>query len=205
MKKILLFTSLLTLAVGLSTFTVQAKLLSPSPSKSTIIVSSKSPSKVVSKKGAPTPTIVKPSSVVYKKSSPTVKVVRTLPASHIVVKKGGISYYVSAGRYYRHDAGRYIAVAPPIGLRVSVLPVGYVALAGFATALYYYDGVYYQQSGSSYEVVDAPNEVTVSTLPVEADQVTIDGKEYYIYDGKIYSIVLTPDGKAFKVVGNLEN
>ncbi len=192
---------MLTLAVGLSTLTAQAK---PSPSKSTIIVSSKSPSKVVSKKGAPTPTIVKPSSVKYK-NTPTVKVVRTLPASHIVVKKGGISYYVSAGRYYRHDAGRYIAVAPPIGLRVSVLPVGYVALAGLATALYYYDGVYYQQSGSSYEVVEAPNEVTVSTLPIEADQVIIDGKDYYVYGGKIYSIVLTPDGKAFKVVGNLEN
>ncbi len=122
----------------------------------------------------------------------------------MTLRRGGVNFYFSAGRYYRHGPSGYIAVAPPIGLRISVLPVGFVVLNELARTLYYYDGVYYAKSGNEYEVVEAPDEVVVKTLPEETSQVTIDGKEYYVYDSQIYSVVLTPDGKAFKLTGTLD-
>ncbi len=68
---------------------------------------------------------------------------------------------------------------------------------------YYYEGIYYEKSGAEYVVVDAPQDVLVAHLPEDADEITVDGKRYFVYDNIVYSIVTTPDGKRFKVVGDL--
>ncbi len=200
MRQIRVITALLSVAMLLTTVnSVEASKKQATPTKThTKVVTS-------SKVKATKPSVTIPSSkVVYKKPTPTIKATYSLPKSHTVVKRNGINFYISNGKYYRRDANRYIAVAPPIGLRVSVLPVGFVMLTQFATALYYYDGVYYEKSGSAYQVVEAPDEVIVTSLPEETELVTIDDKTYYIYGGNVYSVVYTPDGKVFKLTGNLE-
>ncbi|MFR9603304.1 MAG: DUF6515 family protein [Rikenellaceae bacterium] len=163
--------------------------------------SSKSNSKktVVVKK----PVTVSPSKVVYKSPTPAVKAVRTLPPNTKVVKNKGFEIHIANGFFYRLISGKYVSVKAPVGLRVKTLPLGYALVSILDRAYYYYQGTYYVQANNEYEVVGAPEEIIVPSLPAEAEQITIEGKDYYIYDGMIYSVVLTPDGKAFQVTGEL--
>ncbi len=148
--------------------------------------------------------VVSPSRVVYKKTTPVVKAVRRVPSSAVVVKHNGINIHFHNGLFYRKEPDRYISIVAPIGLRISVLPVGYSLLRLIDRDYYYYEGTYYQEANNGYEVVEAPDDIIVSTLPEEAEQITVDGKEYYLYNGNLYSIVITPDGKAFKMSGQIE-
>lgn len=198
MKKMKFIAVLLTFAICLTPLSDVAAQPKKSPSKGQSPSPSKSPSPSVKKFTA------KPSQVKYVKRGAPTKSVQKLPPSAVTINRGGVSLHFSGGRYYRRGPGGYVAVAPPIGLRIGVLPVGFVVLNTLAATYYYYDGVYYEKSGNEYEVVKAPDDVVVKTLPEETSQVTIDGKEYYVYDSQIYSVVLTPDGKAFKLTGTLE-
>ena len=58
---------------------------------------------------------------------------------------------------------------------------------------------------NAYKVVEAPDNIIVYELPEETEQVEIDGKTFYEYDSTLYKVVTTPEGKGFKVVGNLED
>jgi hypothetical protein len=52
-----------------------------------------------------------------------VVVVAAPPAGAVVVRHGSVAYHRAHGRYYRADRrGRYVAVAPPVGLVVRALP-----------------------------------------------------------------------------------
>ncbi|WP_196892037.1 DUF6515 family protein [Aureivirga marina] len=141
--------------------------------------------------------------VVYRKPTPNVRVVRTLPESTVIIKRNGHRYHYHSGIYYRNINGRYVVVSAPKGIRVKTLPVGYHRIIVLGKPYFYYQGTYYIQSGKEYKVVDAPKEAVIFELPEEAEQVSIDGKNYYEYDGKLYKVVTTPEGKGFKVVGDL--
>ena len=150
-------------------------------------------------------TVVRTSSgVVYKRTTPYVRAVRTIPRTAVVVKRNGLSYHYYNGLYYRYYGGKYVVVTAPLGVRVKVLPVGYRRIVVLGRPYFYYQGTYYIKVGSSYKVVEAPNDIMVYELPEEAEQVVIDEKTYYEYNNKLYKIVITPEGKAFKVVGDLE-
>ncbi len=144
--------------------------------------------------------------VVYHNRRPAVRVVRTLPKTRVVVNYGGVRYYHSRGVYYRYHNGNYIIIAAPIGIRVNVLPIGYRVVVIGARTYYYYEGSYYIkiENTEKYQVVKAPDDAVVKTLPEDVEEVEIDGKKYYQYDQTLYKVVVTPDGKAFKVVGQLE-
>ncbi len=166
---------------------------------STSAQSSKKKSTPTTKKGI----VAQPSKVVYKNPAPSVKAVHKLPSTSITINNKGVNFHASNGRYYRHDGGRYIAVAPPRGMRIRTLPIGYSIVRLLDATYYYYQGVYYAQSGKEYVVVNAPEDIIVATLPEETEQITYEGKDYYIYMSDIYAVVITPDGKAFKKVGEL--
>lgn len=155
---------------------------------------------VVSSKSA---VVISPSRVVYTSKTPTVKVVRTLPPVASVIKYKGVDIYFYNGVFYRKELDKFICIAAPVGLKIKVLPEGYTVVEISGRNYFYYEGTYYLKSNNEYEVVDAPTDVIVSTLPEEAEHITIDGKDYYLYNGKIYSIVITPDGKAFKMTGEI--
>ncbi len=152
----------------------------------------------------PTKKVVPSSRVTYKKSSPIIKAVRSVPPKTVVIKHKGLSFYNHNGLFYRKEPNRYVAIPAPIGLRIAALPLGYTLVKLLNQSYYYYQGTYYRQYRNEYEVVAAPQDIIVSALPEEADQITLDGKDYYLYNGDLYAIVITPNGKAFQMVGNLE-
>lgn len=160
--------------------------------------------RVVVKK--PHRTVVRTTSprVVYKRPTPVVRAVRTLPATAVVIKRNGVRYHYYNGRYYRYNRGRYVIVTAPRGVRIKVLPVGYRRIVIAGKPYFYFQGVYYVSVNNGYKVVEAPDNIIVYELPEEAEQVEIDGKTFYEYDAKLYKVVTTPDGKGFKVVGDLE-
>ena len=145
--------------------------------------------------------------VVYRNPAPAVRVVRTVPRTAVVVNYGGLRYHYSAGVYYRYYNGRYVVVSAPIGLRVRILPVGYRLIYVGPRAYYYYQGSYYikVEGTDEYETVEAPTDAVVHTLPEDTEEVEIDGKTFYEYNGILYKVVTTPEGKAFKVTGKLED
>lgn len=143
--------------------------------------------------------------VVYRRPVPVVRVVRTLPATTVVIKRNGLQYHYYNGLYYRSYNGSYVVVAAPYGVRIKVLPVGYHRIVYLGTPYFYYQGNYYVEVSGSYKTVEAPENIVVSELPEEAEQVDIDGKMYYEYSETLYKVVTTPEGKAFKAVGNLKD
>lgn len=135
-----------------------------------------------------------------------IRVVRALPRAAVAVSFAGTSYYYGAGLYYRYYGGNYVLVPAPIGFRLAVLPVGYSTVWVNGSPYYYFQGNYYQtlEGTAEFVVVTPPKEAVLDTLPEGAQQVEINGNSYYEYGGTLYKVVLVPDGKAFKVVGDLD-
>jgi len=84
--------------------------------------------------------------------------VKVLPKGHHTVVHKGKSYYYSAGRFYRHANGSYVAIAAPIGAIVPVLPGGYVSFGVGINRYFYFQGTYYRHVGSGYEVIEEPEQ-----------------------------------------------
>ncbi|MDY8134310.1 DUF6515 family protein [Aquimarina sp. 2201CG5-10] len=154
----------------------------------------------------PKRTVVRTTSqrVVYRRPVPIVRAVRTLPSTTVVIKRNGIHYHYHRGLYYRYYGGRYVVVTAPIGIRVKILPVGHRTIVLANIPYYYYQGTYYIESNNGYKTIEAPENIIVHELPEDAEQLEIDGKNYFEYGSTLYKVVTTPEGKAFKVVGNLE-
>ncbi len=148
--------------------------------------------------------VISPSRVVYHRPSPVVRAVRTLPHSAITIRKNGVTLYFHAGRYYRPEPGRYVTVSAPVGFRIKTLPIGYKVVRTAGRSYYYYAGTYYIKRDNRYQVVEPPQDIVVYTLPREAELVMIDSKDFYLYNGVIYDIVMTPQGRAFKAVGQMD-
>ncbi|MFI3322649.1 MAG: DUF6515 family protein [Rikenellaceae bacterium] len=148
--------------------------------------------------------VVPSSKITYSKSKTPIKTVRTLPHGASMIKSYGGNLYHHNGKYYRKDVNRYVTVHPPVGLRVNTLPIGYKVLRFFDRLYYYSEGAYYANIGNQYEVVVPPDDIIVDSLPEETEIITIEGRDYYLYNGLVYSVVVTPDGKAFKLDGELE-
>lgn len=102
-----------------------------------------------------------------------------LPDGHRAFDHGGHRYYFANGFWYRPHRSRYIAIAPPIGLRVSFLPWGFrTVLAGGAT-FFVLNDIWYQHIGADYIVVVPPaNAPPVPAAPVLPSS---EGTEVYLY------------------------
>jgi hypothetical protein len=143
--------------------------------------------------------------VVFKRS-PRAVVVRNVPEGYAVCHHRDRDYYANSGRYYEYNNGRYIVVAPPVGLRVNILPIGCIRVAVAAASYFYLNGIFYSNVGdNNYEIVDPPMGAIVYMLPDDAEKVEINDMIYYQYSGTLYRKVYTDNGKAFKVVGKLDD
>lgn len=98
-----------------------------------------------------------------------------IPRNHVVVPYRDTRYYFHGGVWYRPDGIRFIVVAPPIGLTVSLLPPYYTTVWIGGVPYYYADGVYYawRPVERVYEVVEAPREADVVALPPEPEQLFV--------------------------------
>ncbi len=137
------------------------------------------------------------------RKSPRVTVKRDLPGGRIVFRDKDRNYYFHDGRYYDYNNGRYISVVPPIGFRVRNLPFGFREFVNSTRTYFYFGGLFYILLNNEYEIVDPPVGAIVYDLPDDADRVQIEGRTYYQYNGTLYRRVVTPNGRAFKVVGKL--
>lgn len=133
------------------------------------------------------------------------KVVKKLPAKKSTVKHAGISYYASAGKYYRKLGTKYLMVTAPIGLRVAALPVGRIVFHFNNHPYYCYDGAIYSAvSNNEYEVVTPEVGMVVPQLPeVNVREVSIDDKIYFEFDNILYKQIPTQDGLQYEVIGTL--
>jgi hypothetical protein len=141
----------------------------------------------------------------YRRPVSRITVSRTLPGKTVVLKHHESIIHFNAGRFFHYDDGRYLWIAPPFGIHLNVLPVGYIQFFIGQDPYYYNQGVYYVEDNEGYEVVEPPLNAIVTTLPEESEKVEIDGQTYYECYGTIYQIVRTPDGKAFQVVGRIDD
>ena len=195
MKKVSIILTMMVCLLGISSLEAQTK-KERKRNKTEKVIKSK---KVNTRK-------VKRNKVVYTNKKPKVRAVRTLPNARVVTHNNK-RYHYSNGRYYRFVGGRYVVATPPRNLRVRTLPVGFVKVFVGPRSYFYQGGVYYERVGNTeeYEIVDSPQDAIVYTLPEDVEELSIDGEIYFESYGTLYKVVTTPDGKAFKVAGQLEN
>jgi hypothetical protein len=108
--------------------------------------------------------------------------VRSLPRGHRVVLHHNDRYYSSHGVWYRHHHGRYVVVAPPIGLFVPFLPLAYATLWMNGIPYYYANETYYTHTPGGYVVVEPP-QGEVSKIPPNTEE-DITGDRLFIYPSR---------------------
>ena len=104
--------------------------------------------------------------------------VSRLPEGRRVVMYRNSRYYFAEGVWYRPWGGRFMVVAPPIGLFVPFLPGAYVTLWVHGIPYYYANEVYYTPTAGGYVVAEPPQD-DVSTTPPASDQSA--GSQLFIY------------------------
>jgi len=104
--------------------------------------------------------------------------VRRLPDEYRIVNHRSSRYYFAGGAWYRPMRGRFIVVAPPIGMFVPFLPLAYVTLWVHGIPYYYANEVYYTPTAGGYVVAEPPNE-DISTTPPAAESTV--GNQLFIY------------------------
>lgn len=83
-------------------------------------------------------------------------VIRSLPRERHVITHRRSRYYFSNGAWYRPHGGRFVVIAPPIGIVVPILPYGYVTMHIGSNAYYLANDVYYVRRPNGYVVVEPP-------------------------------------------------
>ncbi|MGB5434838.1 MAG: DUF6515 family protein [Maribacter sp.] len=143
--------------------------------------------------------------VVYRKPTAKVVATRSIPNKKVVVSHRGVNYYYANNRFYRPYNGRYIAVAPKVGLRIGFLPLGYRTVVFAGRNHFYYDGIYYDQIGDEYEVVYPEIGTLIYELPDNYEKVVYDGQLLYEVNGVLYERVQVDGTRAYEVVGIVED
>jgi len=95
-----------------------------------------------------------------------------LPRHVVVVHHRHYDYWYGGGVWYRPYGARYVVVAPPLGVFVSVLPSFYSTLWFGGIPYYYANDAYYvwRESRRAYEVVAPPlGAATAAAGPVTED------------------------------------
>ena len=143
------------------------------------------------------------SKVVYVNRRSKVRTLRVLPRAARAVRFGRTSFYVANGVYYRKSATGFVIVKAPVGVRVTRLPAKRKRVI-FGSATYYYAaGTFYQKQAGNYIVVAAPAGALLYDVSADVDKVKIDGEVYYEYADVIYEKIKTPNGVAYRVVGEV--
>jgi len=91
--------------------------------------------------------------------------VRTLPSGHREVFYHGARYHYYGGVWYRPSGGRFLTIAPPIGLFVPFLPAFYSTIWFGGIPYYYANEIYYTPTVGGYTVVDPPQGEVSQTQP----------------------------------------
>ena len=104
--------------------------------------------------------------------------VAAVPRGAVVVRDGPNRYWFHGGVWYRPEGGRFVVIAPPVGVFVPVLPPFYTTLMLGGLAYYYANDAYYvwREPMRQYEVVSQPANVDSAATPA--------GENVFIYPNK---------------------
>lgn len=91
--------------------------------------------------------------------------VGALPPRHVQVVFRGARYFFSDGIWFHGDGGRFVVVAPPLGIGIRVLPHIYTSLWIGGMPYYYANNVYYLQTPQGYVVSQPPADQTIVEAP----------------------------------------
>jgi hypothetical protein len=99
----------------------------------------------------------------------------TLPSHHHTILYRNTRYHYHNGSWYLAHNSRFVVVAPPVGIYVSVLPYFYTTLWVGTTTYYYAGGVYYAWTPSlnAYVVVDPPRDEDIRETQQNVDQIFV--------------------------------
>jgi len=106
---------------------------------------------------------------------------RTIPRDHRVVIHDRSRYYSHHGAWYRYSGGRYVVIAPPIGLFVPFLPLFYTTIWFHGIPYYYANDTYYTSTPGGYVVVDPPQGEVSEAAPASSEDM---GNRLFIYPRK---------------------
>jgi len=102
--------------------------------------------------------------------------VAAVPRGAVVVRSGPNEYWFHGGVWYRPEAGRFVVIAPPVGVLVPVLPPFYTTLTIGGVPYYYANDAYYvwRDPEHQYEVVDPPANVeSAAVTPAPSENVFV--------------------------------
>ncbi|MCF7955140.1 MAG: hypothetical protein K9M75_05005 [Phycisphaerae bacterium] len=122
-----------------------------------------------------------------------VKRVGHLPVGSRRITVGGVSYWIHAGVYYRHDLNDYYTVTAPV---IKILPKHHRVIVLNGRVYYVADDVYYKAGSGGYIVVERPVEVIAAkTTPASNTSIVnkIDSTTLTLYVPK-------QNGSGFKPV-----
>ncbi|HNY49395.1 MAG TPA: DUF6515 family protein [Smithella sp.] len=100
-----------------------------------------------------------------------------LPSHHRVVRHHNARYYAHDGVWYRYHGGRYVVVAPPVGMIVPFLPLAYATIWISGIPYYYANDTYYTRTPGGYVVVEPPQGDVRETAPDIAEQTGTDTED----------------------------
>ena len=83
--------------------------------------------------------------------------IHQLPYQSQVIVHGHDRYYFNEGQWFRPQGGRYIVVAPPLGILVPNLPFSFVTIVLRGAPHFYANGVYYVRTARNDFMVVDPN------------------------------------------------
>ena len=109
---------------------------------------------------------------------------RELPRDHRAVMHNHTRYYSAHGVWYRPYHGRYVVVAPPVGLFVPFLPLAYTTIWLSGIPYYYANDTYYTQTAGGYVVVEPPQGEVSETPPGTEQQDQSAENKMFIYPRK---------------------
>ncbi len=115
----------------------------------------------------------------YRYYPPRGYVAPALPRNVVVVRHRHYDYWYGGGVWYRPYGPRYVVVAPPIGVYVSLLPSFYTTVWFGGIPYYYANDAYYvwRAQQRAYEVVEPPPAARVSTVSPAAEDIFVYPRE----------------------------
>ncbi len=187
-----------------NTLNVMKKIILTTFSALLIVVSSSDFASAKSDKKSNVTTIVNNKKVtIIKDSKP--KVVSKLPAKSVTMQFKGANIYKDGYKYYKKVDSKFVVIAPPIGLRVSIIPAIHTIFKFNNINYYCSEGVIYKATeDDQFEVVQPEVGMIVPELPeVNVREVNIDGTIYFEFEGLLYKQIPTESGLQYKVSGSL--
>lgn len=107
---------------------------------------------------------------------------QSIPRDHRMIMHGHSRYYYHDGIWYRPHYGRYLVVAPPIGLFVPFLPFFYTTIYWNGIPYYYANQTYYTATTGGYVVVSPPKGEVSDTPPDGSNEIeNTDENKLFIY------------------------